>query len=175
LEPFHALPNGNTSMGALARVAASLLLGCTAQVCSRADEVVNRYISTQNWVAAYSGIDFLQGPVTSFASLDTVFFATLKHSDGSNGPVFISKDNALPPGDTVEIYPNPATGMVTILSGGTSIYGVRVLNVLGTEVIDVPNEHASECSLDLSKLPAGTYFARIETANGIVVRKILKE
>ncbi len=77
------------------------------------------------------------------------------------------------PGDTIEIYPNPATGIVTISSGGTFIEGLSVLNVLGEDVLDVPNEHASDLMLDLSKLPSGTYFLQIQTANGSVLRKIV--
>jgi Secretion system C-terminal sorting domain len=75
--------------------------------------------------------------------------------------------------DSIEIYPNPTTGNVTILSGGTSICGVSVLNVLGEDVLDVPNSRESEVSLDLSKLPAGTYFLRIETMNGSDLRKVV--
>lgn len=81
----------------------------------------------------------------------------------------------LPGRDSLSIFPNPATGMVSIFSGGTLIYAISVLNVLGTEVQTVPHIARTSVALDLSKLPAGTYFARIETANGIVVRKILKE
>ncbi len=76
-----------------------------------------------------------------------------------------------PPNDTIEVYPNPATGTVTILAGGTSILGITVLNVLGENVLDVPNQYASDLMLDLSNLPSGTYFLRIQTANGRVLRK----
>jgi hypothetical protein len=82
---------------------------------------------------------------------------------------------ALPSGDTIEVYPNPAAGIVTILSGGTSILGVSVLNVLGEAVLNLPNLRESDISLDISKIPSGTYFLRIETANGIILRKIVKE
>ncbi len=81
----------------------------------------------------------------------------------------------LPPGDTMEIFPNPATGMVTIMAGGTSILGITVLNVLGQNVLALPNLRESEISIDLSKLPSGTYFLEIQSTSGLVVRKIVKE
>ncbi|MFI5201211.1 MAG: T9SS type A sorting domain-containing protein [Candidatus Kapaibacterium sp.] len=79
------------------------------------------------------------------------------------------------PGDTIEVYPNPASGVVSIRSGGTTILGVRVLNVLGENMLSIPNTHFSDISLDLSKLPSGTYFLRIQTSEGNVLRKIVKE
>jgi Secretion system C-terminal sorting domain len=79
------------------------------------------------------------------------------------------------PGDTIDVYPNPATGLVTIRSGGTSILGVQVLNVLGEKVLNAPSEHASALTLDLSKLASGTYFLEIVTPSGTVLRKVIRE
>jgi hypothetical protein len=77
--------------------------------------------------------------------------------------------------DSIEVYPNPAAGIVTILSGGTSILGVSILNVLGEAVLDIPNLRESDITLDISKLPSGTYFLRIQTSNGSVLRKVVRE
>ena len=78
-------------------------------------------------------------------------------------------------GDSIAVYPNPALGVVTIRSGGTSILGVRVLNVLGEDMLDVSTRRESNVMLDLSKLPSGTYFLQIETSNGIILRKVIRE
>jgi len=79
------------------------------------------------------------------------------------------------PSDTIAIYPNPASGAVTIFAGGTSIYGVRVRNVLGEQVLDMPSLHESNITLDLSKLPSGTYFLQIETEIGVALRKVIRK
>jgi hypothetical protein len=80
------------------------------------------------------------------------------------------------PNDSLMIYPNPATGLVTILSGGTNILGVSVLNVLGSETgAGVRGAGSGKVNLDLSKLPSGTYFLQIETAKGTVMRKVVRE
>jgi hypothetical protein len=76
--------------------------------------------------------------------------------------------------DSIEIYPNPATGMVTILAG-QAVLGVRVLNVLGEQLLDVSNPYSSEVSFDLSHFASGTYFIEMETSKGTVRRKIVKE
>jgi hypothetical protein len=77
------------------------------------------------------------------------------------------------PDDSLSIYPNPASEVVTIISGGTSIQGVSVLNVLGENVLNMPNLRESDITLDVSELPSGTYFVHIETANGSVLRKVV--
>jgi hypothetical protein len=76
--------------------------------------------------------------------------------------------------DTLLIYPNPLTGLVTI-RGSYEIEQVSVMNVLGVDVLEVPSIRTSELTLNLSALPSGTYILRIQTAKGIVLRKIVKE
>jgi len=80
-----------------------------------------------------------------------------------------------PPADTLEVYPNPATGLITIHSGSAAIEQVSVINLLGVDVLDLPNLRQSNITLDISKLSSGTYFLRIETANGRVLRKVIRE
>ncbi len=82
---------------------------------------------------------------------------------------------SVPASDSISIYPNPATGTVSILAGGTSIFAVSVLNVLGEDVLDMPSLREADISLDLSKLPAGTYFFKIQTSSGTQLRKITIE
>jgi len=79
----------------------------------------------------------------------------------------------VPSGDSIEIYPNPAAGIVTILSGGTSILGVSVLNLLGEAVLDLPNLRESDIKLDISKLASGTYFFQINTDGGCITRRVV--
>ncbi len=81
---------------------------------------------------------------------------------------------AVPVRDTLEIYPNPASGLITI-HGSYSIERVSVLNVLGAEVLNMLNNRASELTLDLSHFASGTYFLRIHSANGTVMRKVVRE
>ncbi len=123
--------------------------------------------------------------ITALAVFDTLLVAGVDAGGGfgyaSARPIREMVDTtksavqAVQPVDSLSIYPNPSTGTVTVFSGGTTILGVSVLNILGEEVLDIPNARQSEISFDMSKLPSGTYFLEIQTAKGIVLRKVIRE
>ena len=86
----------------------------------------------------------------------------------------------------LSLFPNPTPGPVTIRGAAGAI---TVTNVLGEEVLSAnPTDHplspslkrrgdsSSEIVLDLSKLPVGTYFVRVQTAGGEVqMVKVVKQ
>jgi photosystem II stability/assembly factor-like uncharacterized protein len=144
------------------------------------------YISTdtgKNWRNVSDGLKyFLQ--VTAMAVFDTMMIVATVSPGSQNywqswRPISEMVDTApasvmqLQSVDSLSIYPNPALGEVTIISGSTSIYGVNVLNVLGEDVLVMPTMRQSNITLDLSKIPSGTYFLQIETGNGSVLRKVV--
>jgi len=49
------------------------------------------------------------------------------------------------------------------------------INVLGETVNEFANPGATDFTIDLSKLPPGTYFARFSGEGEVVTRKIIKE
>ncbi len=77
--------------------------------------------------------------------------------------------------DSIDVFPNPASGMVTIFTGNTPVIGLRVLNILGETMLSLSNPYQSNISLDLSNYPSGTYFLSIETLKGTVLRKMVRE
>jgi hypothetical protein len=87
----------------------------------------------------------------------------------------VATDNIAP--SSIQISPNPTSSLITIRGGAESVLHVSVANVLGSQVAGsgdrVPG--SGEISLDLSKLPPGTYFVRITTPEGMVLRKVVKE
>jgi photosystem II stability/assembly factor-like uncharacterized protein len=87
----------------------------------------------------------------------------------SNASAKVEQPTPLP---SFYISPNPTSGMVTI-SG--SITRATVTNVLGETILQIANPNASETTLDLTNEPAGTYFVRVESANGTTMQKIVKE
>jgi photosystem II stability/assembly factor-like uncharacterized protein len=126
-------------------------LDINAMIVFDTDLFVGAYAGGQNWNTYWR-------PISEMTQDSTASVVQTLHSS-----------------DTLSIYPNPASGVVTILSGNTSILGVSVLDVLGKSVLHMPNIHNSEIMLDISKLASGTYFLQIQTSNGTQLRKIAIE
>jgi hypothetical protein len=75
--------------------------------------------------------------------------------------------------DTLSIYPNPTLHSITIESSD-ELRSIELLDVLGVSK-QIVAPRVQKTSLDLSLLPSGTYFLRIETAKGVVFRKVVRE
>ncbi len=91
--------------------------------------------------------------------------------------------------DFINVYPNPTAGKLMVKSeklkyglalspagGGARSAGVdiKICNTFGICVATAPFS-GSETEINLSHLAAGVYFVHIETKEGIIVRKIVKQ
>ena len=77
---------------------------------------------------------------------------------------------------TIQVYPNPATDLLTISVGDASRckpLSVTVIDVMGREVY-AETVSAMEMSLDVSHFPSGIYFIRLEQEDFWGVRKFVK-
>ncbi len=71
------------------------------------------------------------------------------------------------------LYPNPATGLVTIT--GKDLKQAQIINALGQCVATVKGE-GEQLLVDISDLPAGVYFVNITDGEGRkCVKKVVKE
>lgn len=76
----------------------------------------------------------------------------------------------------IALFPNPCTGSFTIHSFGSGITSVSVTDIAGRLIsISEQKNPTGEWTLELPASAKGIYFARIETANGITVKKIIAE
>jgi hypothetical protein len=123
--------------------------------------------ATANIISVFDTVVFVQ---VSNGSGHFTYVRPIREMVGSKGAVQVSPTIV----DSLLIYPNPLTGLVTI-RGSYEMEQVSVMNVLGVAELTTPSLHEHECTLDLSMLPAGTYFLRIETTTGVLLRKIVKE
>jgi len=109
---------------------------------------------------------------TEVASCDTFSFTTSCPSFKS-----FKKDNDTEQGtelninSDIKIYPNPTQGELRIESG-LSIESIEVIDALGRVQKVEANKNGI---INISKLPAGNYFVRVKTEEGITTEQIIKK
>ena len=75
--------------------------------------------------------------------------------------------------DNLQIYPNPSSGMITII--GSGITRISIYNTLGNQLYKVEknNININSRNIDLSNLARGIYFIQIEQNNKILNSQII--
>jgi len=72
--------------------------------------------------------------------------------------------------DVTKIYPNPVKDILYFKSDNV-VSSIKLIDALGR----VMNNHSVDNSVDVSEFPLGIYFLMIETEEGVVTRKFVKE
>jgi hypothetical protein len=79
------------------------------------------------------------------------------------------------------LYPNPTTGELIIKSEELKVENVDIFDIVGKRVASVemydraPQQKQPTTTLDISNLSTGMYFVRIQTIDGMVTKKIVKQ
>ncbi|MEP7234157.1 MAG: kelch repeat-containing protein [Ignavibacteriota bacterium] len=76
---------------------------------------------------------------------------------------------------SIQVSPNPTSGLVTVHGLPADISRVIVTNILGINVLDLPNPHSSEVTVDLSKLSAGSYVVKFVTRETAITKMIVRQ
>lgn len=77
------------------------------------------------------------------------------------------------PEESLVLYPNPTNGKLTVSGSKFQVSSIEIYDVYGKLLQSVTvNDVAAD--LDVSVLPAGLYFARIRTGNGVVTKRFVK-
>lgn len=74
----------------------------------------------------------------------------------------------------IVIYPNPAIDQIKIQSNNT-ICSYRIYNLLGEAILSKKTVATNEKTINISALKHGTYIIRIETEDGIINQKFIKQ
>ena len=127
-------------------------------------------------VTDWQYVELLPGPY------DSVSF-NLSSSDvgafGMNTPAYFCIDNVgnFPllsntiNQEIISIYPNPSSDFIYINRKDSDNYTISLFNILGELIID---KKINLQQLNLSNLPNGQYFLKIESESGIINERILK-
>ncbi len=78
-------------------------------------------------------------------------------------------------GNTLDVYPNPASNRITVeLSGMTQSGKIAIIDMEGQEFI-ARQITAPKTQLDISSLPSGVYFVRLTNEKTVEVGKVVKQ
>jgi hypothetical protein len=72
----------------------------------------------------------------------------------------------------IALYPNPVKSTLQISSYDIVITNIAIYTILGERVL---NKKGDDTQIDLSSLSTGLYLVKIQTENGELVRKVVKE
>ena len=76
--------------------------------------------------------------------------------------------------EQIKIYPNPTDGKLQVTSYELPIGEIVIWDIMGRKVLSQKAESGKQNELDISYLPAGMYFVRVQTDKGVVTRKVVK-
>ncbi len=74
---------------------------------------------------------------------------------------------------TIRLYPNPVKDNLTIESPTNANQKLEIINLLGQTMYTY--YIYSKATIDVSSFPKGVYLIKINTPNGVVVKKFVKE
>ncbi len=72
----------------------------------------------------------------------------------------------------IEVFPNPSNGEITI-KAGERIKEIQVVNVIGSQILNLKPQNENTLALDLSAQAEGAYFIKIKTDSGFSTKKII--
>jgi hypothetical protein len=77
----------------------------------------------------------------------------------------------------ISVYPNPASGSFTIVpgTGNPGPVSITLFDLTGRIVLERKTGGISPERIDVSLLPAGLYFLKLETKNGFTVIRLIIE
>jgi hypothetical protein len=70
-------------------------------------------------------------------------------------------------GNVIEVFPNPAKGVLNIKSALQSIQNIRIFDI-NSKLIVNQSQREKFVKVNTAELPVGTYFIEMETADGLV-------
>jgi len=113
------------------------------------------------------------------ANIDTImnYFApraciTLELSD-CQSDIFTSSTEELFDANSIKVYPNPSSGLLTIDASEKTLESIQVFDLDGRLVKSLSQIHGTEKEINLGDLAKGIYLIKIQLNDMIVVRKII--
>ena len=126
-----------------------------------------------------TGNGTLTATYTANAGIPRVAIITITVTGLTPQQVTVSQDGttgiAINNVKTFLVYPNPSTGLFTIISGEPSgkVDDLKVMDLTGRTIYSNVVNADQQYSIDLSAYPAGYYFVQLTSDNGILTKKVI--
>ncbi len=89
--------------------------------------------------------------------------------------VLTLKVNEFSDKNNITISPNPTLRSITVYNAPENLSNISIFNILGEKVLEIPKPNPPGFEIDISKLPAGMYYARFVAGGSVFTQKIIKE
>lgn len=138
-------------------------------------EVINRNPSSQPFLNIY----FSEIISDSLCIEQTLEFVNndyeLVNTIVDNSCLFLTSNSNLSAAYNCNIYPNPATGKVTVTSDQNMGY-IEIYNITGSLLCNIENINSNSKSIDIELLPEGLYILKTGfSSNAFSISKFIKE
>ncbi|NJM78922.1 MAG: T9SS type A sorting domain-containing protein [Flavobacterium sp.] len=139
------------------------------------------------WTGSNTNVSTYTYPLNFLNTQANVIFRIVFHSDESVNSTGAIIDNFLISGTTlsnqnfelnnVSIYPNPSTGIYTLSLGNVEPISITVYDISGKVILSKKDLIVSnnKTTIDLTEASKGIYFITINSVNGIISKRIVKE
>jgi hypothetical protein len=122
-------------------------------------------------------IDHLENSITDLTQTSYIFGSDKGISNGRftlqfESEILGNNDLAL---ETINLYPNPTSGQLNILSPGAGIESITIHDVRGRKVAEVSLNNERSYQVDMSGMESSLYFVTISTESGAVTKRIVKK
>ena len=137
-------------------------------------------------LAAYKNATTYTYPLTALVGSPSVIFRIVFHSDPGVNNLGVTIDDFVISGvlanegfnqDAIGIYPNPSTGIYTVSLGNVEPISITVYDISGKVIVAKKDILVNENKtiVDLTATAKGIYFITINSNNGIISKRIVKE
>jgi len=75
--------------------------------------------------------------------------------------------------DNVVVYPNPASNMINVALNGAVVDNIRVMDVQGRVIEEMPVDRQQLISIPVSNYTPGLYFVQLQNGTEVVTKKIV--
>ncbi len=121
--------------------------------------------STTNWSLSTSGTTQLAHMMMTNLSGGGTGFYTYKG---------VGIDDEQIANSGIYMYPNPANNDLTVATTGIEIEGIQITDVQGRTIKNISNSsNKSSITIQLFDVAAGLYFVQVQTADGVISRKVV--